>query len=206
MKTSLIRRILIFTCFISAIPAVIWAQGFNGIVSVGLNFAQIDGDQLSGYNHIGARLGLEIQKPLSSKTAGSIGLYYEQKGSSSRLNIGPKDLRQSLDLHYLSIIGQVKLYEWWSDTKSTYQLALIPGITIGRLFSINSTNPQLTNNIENFRSWDVGASLGLQYAITRRSAIVLRFERSILRLYQQNPQDDRSLQGFLLNLQYNYQL
>ncbi len=191
-------------CLILLTTARIDAQGFGAEVVGGFNLSQIDGDRLSGYNHIGQRAGFRVYYPQKQKSEVSTTFLYDVKGSSSRFNLGPSLSRETLRLHYLSLLAEYALHDWYSETKGRYLVSFRPGLLLGRLFSVNSTNPSFDNRIDRFRSWDVALSVAASYTTGKKSSIKFSFERSLLRLYKARQNDEWSFQSFLINLQFNY--
>jgi len=80
-------RPLLISCFLITIfCAQLEAQpGFRGSAIVGLNLAQLDGDDLVGFNKTGVTSGLKVAFDLKSKLEGNVEILYSQRGSSESL-------------------------------------------------------------------------------------------------------------------------
>lgn len=56
---------------------------FRGYVVAGLNFTQIDGDKMAGYNHVGANVGGGVFVTYTNKFTNSLEISYTMRGAKS---------------------------------------------------------------------------------------------------------------------------
>ncbi|MEM1135454.1 MAG: outer membrane beta-barrel protein [Bacteroidota bacterium] len=82
MKSSLISFLLCYCSFTSAL----YAQEFKGVLIAGASAAQIDGDDLGGFDKAGFQLGAGVSFPLSEKFLIQPEMMFSQKGSKAREN------------------------------------------------------------------------------------------------------------------------
>lgn len=97
------KYFLIFFCF--------WAthlvgQDFKGKIMAGLNAAQVDGDEVGGYNQAGLLAGIAAEYNINDKTSFELQMRYSQKGSRSTQNQPFIEWR----LNYLEIPVLVNYY------------------------------------------------------------------------------------------------
>ncbi len=78
-------------------------QTFRASIVAGANAAQIDGDDLAGFNKLGIRAGAEVGVRWHRLFESSVGMYYSQKGSASELSAGGTDLLARFTLNYVQI-------------------------------------------------------------------------------------------------------
>ncbi len=81
----MLRTTLVVFIFVSGLLSTSSsvAQSFRAHALLGLNAAQIDGDQLWGYNQAGVLGGVKVALPLSDKFMVQAGMLYSAKGSRS---------------------------------------------------------------------------------------------------------------------------
>ena len=80
------------------------AQNIGGGLILGFNASQVDGDQLAGYHKLGLNMGIMGVIPINKKTAISLEILFNQKGSVK--NPHPKDPSGSsykLRIDYLDV-------------------------------------------------------------------------------------------------------
>ena len=59
----------------------IFAQDFGAELLLGANFSQVDGDQLGGYNKLGANIGIQINRDIKEDWDLAFELRYSMKGA-----------------------------------------------------------------------------------------------------------------------------
>ena len=81
------RIVILLPFFLLFFAGVLNAQRFNGEIIAGMNFSQVDGDEVYGYKKFGANTGLGVMLPFSFKKNGernwavSMEMLWHQKGS-----------------------------------------------------------------------------------------------------------------------------
>jgi hypothetical protein len=177
---------------------------FKADLIMGLNFSQLDGDGLFGFDKLGLRGGIGISYPLSkSKTVG-IAILYDQRGSRSRARVGSN--REFINLNYISLPLMLSTYSWWQDGTDYYKIRLSGSITPARLISTSSSIPSFDQATDQFKRWDLSLGLGVDYAFGRRHSVEIRIDRSVLRIYNIPNSDEDALQSYFLHLAYHYHL
>jgi hypothetical protein len=76
------------------------AQVFHGMLSVGPNFTQVDGDELIGYRKIGLHTGVGVQLHLGGRWYASMETIFNQKGSYKKY---PNQWDDSMKLPYYNL-------------------------------------------------------------------------------------------------------
>ena len=74
-----------FYLFIFFLPFYLFSQNFNSGIICGLSLSQVSGDQLSGFNKIGPRLGLYVSREINWYKI-NLELQYLSKGSRETIN------------------------------------------------------------------------------------------------------------------------
>ena len=74
-----------FYLFIFFFPFCLCSQNFNSGIICGLSLSQVSGDQLSGFNKIGPRLGLYVSREINWYKI-NLELQYLSKGSRETIN------------------------------------------------------------------------------------------------------------------------
>ena len=74
-----------FYLFIFFFPFYLFSQNFNSGIICGLSLSQVSGDQLSGFNKIGPRLGLYVNREINWYKI-NLELQYLSKGSRETIN------------------------------------------------------------------------------------------------------------------------
>ncbi len=124
------------------------AQRFEGALIAGANFAQIDGDDLAGYNKFGIHAGARVTAVLNPKWRVSMDLLYSQRGSAR----GPNEFAFAFDnisLNFVEVPILVQLVDW--------RVHFGAGFAYSRLFShkaidgngedVSASRPFKSNNV-----------------------------------------------------------
>ena len=77
----MVMKKLVLMLWLSSIITAAIAQDFGAQFLVGANFSQVDGDQLGGYNKLGANLGVQIDREITEDWSGAFELRYSMKGA-----------------------------------------------------------------------------------------------------------------------------
>ncbi len=178
---------------------------FQADVVIGVNFSQLDGDGIAGFNKAGIKAGLDISYPTSATKGWTLGLYFDQRGSSTSL-IRTNVFDQFIALQYLSMPISLYSKSWYQDDIDRYKVKVFGSIIPARLFSSSSDNPTFDNDVDNFKKWDVSFQVGVSYGIGRNASVRLAAERSILKIFRIPNSTETGLQSYQLNLSYAYSL
>lgn len=168
----MLRIIILFSCFLAFSQA--HAQLFEGGLSIGANFSQIEGDDVAGYKKLGMNVGLLAAINFNDNWVGSFELTYSQKGSNSA-----QDLLGSFKIvHDYVEIPVILSYQDKGGLNFGFGLAPAYHITSKRIEEgAELANFYITNPV---RQWDVGGIAQIAYRINAYSQIKLRITYSIL--------------------------
>ena len=178
---------------------------FEADIVVGSNFSQLDGDGIAGFNKVGIKAGLDISYPTSETKGWSLGLYLDQRGSSTRL-IRTNVFDQFIALQYLSIPISIYSKSWWHDETNRYKVKVYGSFVPARLFASSSDNPSFDNETDSFKKWDMSFLIGISYGIGPRASLRISAERSVLKIYRIPNSSETGLQSYQLNFSYAYNL
>ncbi len=179
MKHSLLLLSILFS-FLSVFSQEISTErsNFKGGLRAGFTASQISGDDLSGFNKLGAYAGGFVNFPLSqnAKWKLQVELNFIMKGSSlftrgvNSPNIGRK---YTLNLFYTETPVMVK-YNFFKG----FELELGPSINF--LFASKEVNEQGDLHRKPFRFYEFSVVVGLSYLFVEHWGINFRFSNSII--------------------------
>jgi hypothetical protein len=171
------------------------AQGFGADLLLGANFSQVDGDQLGGYNKLGANIGIQISRKINETWEGAFELRYSMKGAKrvqDPENPMP-DLKLSYDYLELPLLVKYTAYE---------KITPYVGLSIGA----NVINERDDNGVRgeetNLGFVEYAFHLGGTYHINDRWGADLRHSYSLLSI-RNTPNLASSIQNFGRNGWYN---
>lgn len=164
------RLVTILFFFIATVCS---AQDFGASLVVGANFSQVDGDQLGGYNKLGANVGIQINRRINSDWEGAFEVRFSMKGAKKVLDpeIPQPDLK--LSYHYLEV---PLLAKYTKFTKVTPYAGLSIGVNV---FNERDENSIRTEE-EALNPMEFGFVLGGTYHLTEKVGIDLRHAYSII--------------------------
>lgn len=143
----------VFLCLLMLISTT-QAQSFRAYAELGINASQIDGDDMSGYNQAGLRLGAHIAYPLKEKWWLRGGMVYSGKGSRHG-EYDPSFLILRLNYLELPVAVQYELLE---------QVSLTAGFTANYLIQAKQDAGFGFSPIRNrFRDFDFCYLASVQY-------------------------------------------
>lgn len=183
LKTTLYYLALIFLT-ISLNTTDINAQRFKGSAVLGLNFSQIDGDDLAGFNKVGLTGGFKLDSPLNDKWDMSLEMLYSKRGSSTGFGFGGDANLTSLQ--YLSVPILVSLKDWYIKDEDYHKVSAHGGLDFGYMFSAKSTNDIYQADVNNFKKVDISLLVGINYKFTRKLGLTIRYTRSYTSLLPNN--------------------
>mgnify|MGYP002335973224 CR=1 FL=1 len=159
---------------------------FQGIITIGFNTCQIDGDGPTGYNYIGALGGIGTNMKFSKNTSFSMELLYSMRGSVQRriLEKNPQEVFK-ISTDYIEVPLCLNI-------KYNKAIAISGGLSPGVLIRYKSVYQYydysgLPQNsyapiclIVNPRKYDISAVGGIDYFIKEHFSIGARFLYSLI--------------------------
>jgi len=167
------KRIVFFLFIVFSLLSAT-AQSFKGGVRVGLTASQLSGDNLSGYNKLGAYAGGYIKFPFTEIWSLQTELNFIMKGSSNVVNLSASNpYLYYIRLLYIQVplLPKVQLFK-------NFELELGPAFNVlfsGGEYDIYGRMP----GRKPFRWWEVSGIAGITYLIKGHYGINLRYEVSL---------------------------
>lgn len=176
---SQMKKIVLLVFCISC-TVYLSAQGFGAELLLGANFSQVDGDQLGGYNKLGANLGVQINREIGEYWQGAFEIRYSMKGAKKVIDPdAPPTFTLKLDYQYIEIPLLIK------HTKYD-KLAMYAGPSVG----VRVVGKRIENGIESevieLNPLEVGFNIGGTYFVTNKIGLDLRHSYSLLSITDNN--------------------
>jgi hypothetical protein len=167
------KRILFFL-FIAFSLLSTTAQSFKGGIRAGLTASQLSGDNMSGYNKLGAYAGGYVKFPFTEIWSLQTELNFIMKGSSNVVNLSPSNLY----LYYIQLLYlQVPLLPKAQLFKN-FELELGPAFNI-LFFGAEYDAYGRIHNRKPFKWWEISGIVGVTYLIKEHYGINIRYEVSL---------------------------
>ncbi|QQS31142.1 MAG: PorT family protein [Sphingobacteriales bacterium] len=171
-KTSCYFLLLIFFCL------NVQSQTFRAGIAGGVNFSQIDGDNIGGYNKFGVNTGFLSELPFTDRWSVGFELLFAQKGSRAVITANnPFDFKIILDYAEIPVIAK------FHDRKGGFTFGA--GFALGRLVrsryfenGIDATESYFSTNKANNWEWSIVADIS--YMFTPVWGVNLRGAYSLL--------------------------
>ncbi|MDQ3141005.1 MAG: PorT family protein [Bacteroidota bacterium] len=175
---------------------------FGAGIKAGVNLAQIDGDNLFGFDQIGAMGGITALARINRVLDLNVEFLFSQRGSHFSKNDPPL---VAFRLNYLEVPFILNVKDWLTNTgeKSYYRMHFQGGFSLGRLISSSS----LSGLDQDFKKNDLSWLIGFNYYYASRWALNARYTRSLTPLieFTSNNNEVRMISYFLsLGLQYRF--
>ncbi len=166
-------------------PGVLCAQQnrFGAAIILGLNAAQINGDNSGGYNKLGLRVGLRGIARLNERAELSMDLLYSQRGSRSELVVGSGLPIFVIHLEYAEVPIRFTYRDWYDESKHYYKVYASGGVAYSRLLQSRFENTALVSEAERFNANDVSVSLAIGYMSSPHVGFQIGWSRSLVPLY-----------------------
>lgn len=158
------------------------AQRFKGSAVFGLNFSQIDGDDLAGFSKLGLTGGFKLAYPLKDNVDLNFEMLYSQRGSTSGFGFGSNN-DIFTDLKYIELPVYLNLMDWFIPEDDYHKVKAHAGLSYAYLFDVNSVNGLLSNDIDNYKRHNIAYMLGVDYAFNARYGLTIRYTRAFNSLY-----------------------
>lgn len=154
------------------------AQRFKASLIGGVNLAQLDGDDLSGFNKLGLNAGAKVAAVLSDRWQLSLEMLYSQQGSHRTRDDVYFSLYDNIRLNFVETPVMISFKDW--------KFHVSTGFSYARLINFHAESPlgeDLTDT-ETYRDdlyfWVVGAT----YYFQERWGVNLRWSRALVDLEQ----------------------
>jgi len=146
---------------------------FTGRLVGGVNLAQIDGDQLSGYNKLGAQAGIKVYSLLDDRWSFSLGLLYSQQGSSRNLNDSPSAALDRIQLNLVEAPVMIHFTDW------KFQVGA--GLSYGRLinFTVEDVFGEDVTELQDYNENLFQVAVGVSFHFSDRFGLNVRWSRQI---------------------------
>lgn len=160
--------------------------GFTGTVVGGLNTSQIDGDALAGYSKLGWTAGLKIGYSIMQKSDLSLELLLNQKGSNSGFGFGSSNEKYT-NLNYVDFPIVINYKDWYKKDEDYYKTSLHAGLSTGYLISVNSTNSEYEDIVDNYNRLEFSYLIGASIYFTKHVGFTVRYTRAMNSMLPKDP-------------------
>ncbi|HSZ72565.1 MAG TPA: outer membrane beta-barrel protein [Cytophagaceae bacterium] len=149
------------------------SQSFKGIITVGANACQIDGDRLSGFHKPGYMLGLGVERKLTKRMSLLLGLEFMEKGSKTSSKDSILYFKWKMD--YLDI---PLVFSWQAHQRFRFQAGITPSVLLNDkidygtgfttpAFQDDRVNLLIAPAVEFFPSENISLLMRYQYSLIR---------------------------------------
>lgn len=170
------KVILLFLQLMTVSLTSVSAQRFKASLIGGFNLAQLDGDDLIGFNKIGLNAGAKVAAVLSDRWQLSLEMLFSQQGSHRTRDDLYYSLYDDIRLNVVETPVMISFMEW--------KFHVSTGFSYGRLINFHAESPlgeDLTDT-ETYREdlyfWVVGAT----YYFQERWGVDVRWSRALVDL------------------------
>jgi len=186
-------------------------QRFMGGLIVGLNAAQIDGDNAAGYRKAGLLVGLRGGAFLSEKTSITFDMLYSQRGSRRVPRVDETFETYTISTPYVEVPVLFHYKDWrveYEDGSFFYKVSAEAGLAVSYLLNPKVENIVYETEVDNFNKVDIGWVAGVSYYFNEKVGVSARYLRSITPLYNHNKHVKtlNSLYGYHFNFSVFYVL
>lgn len=172
--TSAIQWFLIVVLALG--PLFLSGQRFQGYLNAGVNFAQIDGDKLAGFNQPGLTGGLQVNAPFNDRWEVSMEMRYSQEGARRNNNDDPSAPYERIRLNFVEVPFMIRFNEW------KFQLGA--GVSYARLIDFKTIDAfgDDVSSLQRFNANQLSAVLGATVFLTPKSGLNIRWSKHITNL------------------------
>jgi len=199
------RILMLIFCF-SFCQLSLNGQGFfKGSIVLGFNAAQLDGDLLAGYNHVGLTGGLKMGIPLKDRLDLNMEMVFSQKGSASRIIRGQAGVQRRTTLNYFEMPIHVSFSDWFIEDEDYYKVSVHSGFSAGYLVGVSSTDTSLgSDDLGGYKKYDLQWLAGFSYDFNRHWGLTVRYTTSMIRIFTPPNTDFTALRSYFLTFRSEY--
>lgn len=194
------KVVLLFLVSIALIQTNQAQQRFKAGIAVGVNAAQINGDDSAGFNKLGLMGGLKAGAYLQEKTELGVEILFSQRGSQSTFFPNQGTAPNRIQLNYVEAPITFTFKDWYSEDADYYKMHFHAGFSYGRLINASADNGTVLVN--EFKDNDFGVLAGVTYFASPKFGLTFRYNRSMTPLFNRetssNPVNANTLWGFFL--------
>lgn len=183
---------------------------FKGGILIGFNAAQIDGDDLRGFDKLGFNFGLRFLTDFHPRMGISFDFLYSLRGSQSPLVKDNASFQTKYNLHYLEVPVLFHFREWAvvsQENISYKRIQISGGLAYSRLIRARVYGSPFENNEQHLNKNDISYIVGFGLHTTPSQSFQFRYNDSLNFLFNINKSDfpyPRNLRGYFLTLHYIY--
>jgi hypothetical protein len=179
-------------------------QRFKAGLVLGLNAAQIQGDDIGGYNKLGLAGGLRAVVMLKEKQDILVELLYSQRGSRSKIGQVAGD-PVKIKLQYIEVPVLFSYKDWLDEDANHYKMRATGGFSYGRLIEAAAEGSKHDDLTEEFFVNDLSFVIGFEFFPGPHVGFGVRWNRSLTLLFDnENFPGRNSLYGYFLAFRSNY--
>jgi hypothetical protein len=168
-------------------------QRFKAAAIAGINMAQIDGDDLYGFDKAGLSAGGKLSYTNDNTVDFAIEMLYSQRGSSEFLFNNHSGKRILLNYFELPVI--VSIRDWYIQDKGYYKVRADCGLSYGYLFKTDAVG----FNTDNYKKNDISWLLGVGLNFSKILGISLRYTSAFTNL-DVNTVKETKLKSYFITL------
>ena len=182
------KRYILFLILTVFQAGLLFAQGFNGGVTLGLAGSQVAGDTYSGYNKAGIYGGGWVSYGISKHSAFQMELTYFQKGSRHN----PDYDKNPADFPYLLRMDYIEIPLLYQYKVSRFIIEAGPSMGVS-IHYYEESDGLIISNTEAANQpalLTLQINVGLRFVITEKFSAGLRTNNSLLNVRQENVSGD----------------
>jgi opacity protein-like surface antigen len=157
-----------------ALPAISWAQRFNGGALIGICASQVDGDTYGGFDKVGLQGGVFVNTKFSDAWGAQMEIKYNGKGARKKTSKDDFET-YSLTLHYVDV---PLIVNFTIKEKFILDAGLVPGYLFAKNGEENGYK-FADEEILAFKKMDLSWLLGFNYKITDNFIANIRYSYSL---------------------------
>lgn len=165
------KRVFFAICFLIVLNST--AQEFKGVLTVGLNASQIDGDGLSGFHKSGLMLGAGVAWQFHEKLSVNMSLEFMEKGSRTAFKDSLNLFKWKMQYIDIPVAISIRFHE-----RFFAQLGLTPSVLLND--KVDSGLGYVSSNPQNDRFHLLGA-VGIEFLLHEKLSLLMRYQYSLMR-------------------------
>lgn len=200
---SVLRYVVCCVVFVLMSSTCVNAQRFAASAFVGLTMAQMQGDNLAGFEKAGVSTGVKVGYTFTDRVSLALELNYNQRGSKDGL-FKSDSLINKTALQYFSLPLILEVKDWYIDAEDYYRISGHVGVDYSLLFNAESGHVFFEGIEDRFRNNDIGLMFGASYYINRNLSATARYHRSLTKLYKDPSLITGGLLSYFWTLRVDY--